>query len=70
MLGISFCDLFLILDINECSAPDVGGGTNHPEALRRLIEMELRSNPKQIHPFAAAGYGQGSHELDMGFGYR
>lgn len=36
--------------------------------------MEMRSNPKQIHPFAAGGghSGQGmyGHELDMGFGYR
>ncbi|XP_037495076.1 uncharacterized protein LOC105642935 [Jatropha curcas] len=53
-------------------APDVGGGTHPPEALQRLIEMELRSNPKPIHPFATASHSQGiyGHELDMGFGYR
>ncbi|KAM5555469.1 hypothetical protein ABKV19_023411 [Rosa sericea] len=55
-------------------APDVAGGSNHPEALQRLLEMEMRSNPKQIHPFAASGghnsQGMYGHELDMGFGYR
>ncbi|PON68048.1 chorismate synthase [Parasponia andersonii] len=56
-------------------APDIGGGSNHPEALQRLIEMELRSNPKQMRPFAAGGGGGQSHgmygrELDMGFGFR
>ncbi|XP_048420850.1 uncharacterized protein LOC125468689 [Pyrus x bretschneideri] len=54
-------------------APDAAGGSNHhPEALQRLIEMELRSNPKQIHQFPASGHTQGTHghELDMGFGYR
>ncbi|KAK9910315.1 hypothetical protein M0R45_034281 [Rubus argutus] len=55
-------------------APDVAGGSNHPEALQRLLDMEMRSNPKQIHPFAGGGghSGQGmyGHELDMGFGYR
>lgn len=56
----------------ELSAPDVGGGSNHPEAIQRLLEMELRANPKQIHPFAPGGHSQGmfGHELDMGFGYR
>ncbi|XVF33265.1 hypothetical protein REPUB_Repub17cG0154100 [Reevesia pubescens] len=51
---------------------DVGSGSHHPEALQRLIEMELRSNPKQISPFGAAGHSQGmyGHELDMGFQYR
>ncbi|WRX07622.1 hypothetical protein QQP08_000109 [Theobroma cacao] len=51
---------------------DVGSGSHHPEALQRLIEMELRSNSKQIHPFGAAGHSQGmyGHELDMGFRYR
>jgi len=51
-------------------APDVGGGRNHPEALQRLFEMELRSkNPKPIH---ASGHSQGMYgqELDLGFGYR
>lgn len=53
-------------------APDVSGGTHHPEALQRLIEMDLRSNSKPIHPFATAGHSEGiyGHELDMGFGYR
>ncbi|KAL6128656.1 hypothetical protein ACLB2K_072011 [Fragaria x ananassa] len=55
-------------------APDVAGGSNHPEALQRLLEMEMRSNPKQIHPFASGGghnsQGMYGHELDMGFGYR
>ncbi|KAB5527133.1 hypothetical protein DKX38_020980 [Salix brachista] len=49
-----------------------GGESNQPEALQRLIEMELRSNSKQIHPFATPGHGPGiyGHELDMSFGYR
>ncbi|XP_050387619.1 uncharacterized protein LOC126803928 isoform X2 [Argentina anserina] len=55
-------------------APDVAGGSNHPAALQRLHEMELRSNPKQIHPFASGGghnsQGMYGHELGMGFGYR
>ncbi|KAI4328831.1 hypothetical protein L6164_021156 [Bauhinia variegata] len=54
-------------------APDVAGGRNHPEALQRLFEMELGSNSKPIHPFAAAGgHSQGMYgqELDLGFGYR
>ncbi|KAL6290348.1 hypothetical protein ACE6H2_007858 [Prunus campanulata] len=53
-------------------APDVAGGSNHPEVLQRLMEMDLRSNSKQIRPFAAGGHTQGmyGHELDMGFGYR
>ncbi|XP_062090396.1 uncharacterized protein LOC133796763 isoform X2 [Humulus lupulus] len=62
-------------------APDIGSGSNHPEAFQRLIEMELRSNSKQIHPFATGGGGPGpgpgghshgmyGHELDMGFGFR
>lgn len=52
--------------------PGVEGRTNNPETLQRLIEMELRSNPKQIHPFATAGHNQEmyNHELDTGFGYR
>ncbi|KAK6918328.1 hypothetical protein RJ641_016750 [Dillenia turbinata] len=45
-----------------------GGGGNDHEALQRLIGMELRSNSKQMHPFAAGGHGQGAygHELDAG----
>uniref|UniRef100_A0A2P2LWL8 Uncharacterized protein LOC105642935 isoform X2 n=1 Tax=Rhizophora mucronata TaxID=61149 RepID=A0A2P2LWL8_RHIMU len=52
--------------------PPQGGGTNHPEALRRLIEMELRSSSKQGRTFPAAGHSPGmyGHELGMGFGYR
>ncbi|GAV83410.1 hypothetical protein CFOL_v3_26857 [Cephalotus follicularis] len=53
-------------------APEVVSGSNHPDVLQRLIEMELRSNSKQIHPLSAAGRSRGmhGHELDMGFGYR
>ncbi|GLT71116.1 hypothetical protein SLA2020_431570 [Shorea laevis] len=53
-------------------APEVGGGSNRPETIQRLIELELRSNSKQIQPFPGGGHGQGiyGHELDMGFGYR
>ncbi|KAB5569388.1 hypothetical protein DKX38_003181 [Salix brachista] len=53
-------------------AIDDGGESNHPEALQRLIEMELRSKARQTHSFAAPGNGPGmyGHELDMGFGYR
>ncbi|KAK9279611.1 hypothetical protein L1049_013290 [Liquidambar formosana] len=50
-------------------APDIGVG-NHPDALQRLIEMELRSNAKQIHPLAGHGQGMYGHELDMSFRYR
>ncbi|XP_021748774.1 uncharacterized protein LOC110714546 isoform X2 [Chenopodium quinoa] len=54
------------------SGPELGAANNPPEAFQRLLEMELRANPKQIHPFAAgspsrAMYG---HELDTGFRYR
>ncbi|KAF8379585.1 hypothetical protein HHK36_029026 [Tetracentron sinense] len=51
---------------------DGGGGSNHPEAFERLIEMELRANSKQMHPIATAAHSQGmyGHELDMGFRYR
>ncbi|XAR54020.1 hypothetical protein NMG60_11029000 [Bertholletia excelsa] len=53
-------------------APGSGGGSNHPEAFQRLLEMELRAKSKQIHPFAHVGqsqeiYGQ---DLDLGFRYR
>lgn len=61
---------FLIYLFAILLAPDVGGGRNHPEALQRLFEMELRSNPKPIH---ASGHSQGGmygQELDLGFGYR
>ncbi|KAK8588016.1 hypothetical protein V6N12_022475 [Hibiscus sabdariffa] len=53
---------------------DVGSGKHHPEALQRLIEMELRSKSMQMSPFSASGHSQGEgmygHELDMGFQYR
>ncbi|KAI3444498.1 hypothetical protein Pfo_001163, partial [Paulownia fortunei] len=44
---------------------------NPPEAFQKLIEMELRANSKQTHPFAP-GRSQGmyGHEVDMGFRYR
>lgn len=56
----------------------MGEGNNHPEALQRLIEMELRNaSAKQMHQVAAAGGGdihlsQGMYgpELDMGFRYK
>ncbi|KAJ4956855.1 hypothetical protein NE237_013638 [Protea cynaroides] len=53
-------------------ARGVGGGeTNHPEALERLLEMELRANSIQLHPVAASGHSMGmhGHELDMRFRY-
>lgn len=56
------------------AAPD-GGGRNHPEALQRLFEMEMRQNskaPPVPQPFSG-GQSQGLYgqqELDMGFGYR
>ncbi|KAK8711305.1 hypothetical protein V6N13_146589 [Hibiscus sabdariffa] len=53
---------------------EVGSGRHHPEALQRLIEMELRSKSKQMSPFSASGHSEGQgmygHELDMGFQYR
>ncbi|KAL0379477.1 UNVERIFIED_CONTAM: hypothetical protein Sangu_0012000 [Sesamum angustifolium] len=44
---------------------------NPPEALQRLIEVELRANSRPIHPFAP-GHSQGmyGHEVDMGLRYR
>ncbi|CAK9134383.1 unnamed protein product [Ilex paraguariensis] len=50
---------------------DANSGSNHPEAFQRLMEMELRANAKQIHPFPG-GHSRGMYgnELDMGFGYR
>ncbi|OVA13945.1 hypothetical protein BVC80_1787g12 [Macleaya cordata] len=50
-------------------APGVGvGGSNHPDAFGKLIEMELRANSKQMHPVVGPGtYG---HEVDMSFRYR
>ncbi|KAL8062768.1 hypothetical protein ABFS82_02G167300 [Erythranthe guttata] len=46
---------------------------NTPEAIQRLIEMELRAKSKQINPFAAPGHtsqGMYGHEVDMGFRHR
>lgn len=67
--------IFFHLKFLEFSAPEVGGGSNNPEAIQRLLELELRSNSKQIQPFAAGGHGQHGqgmygHEVDMGFRYR
>lgn len=69
----SYSTLVFII-ILAISAPDIVGGSGHPEAFQRLIDMELRSNAKKIHPFAGGGqspgmYGHG-HELDMGLGFR
>ncbi|XP_057780476.1 uncharacterized protein LOC130999023 [Salvia miltiorrhiza] len=58
--------------------PNIGGsgvpmpGGTPPEAFQRLIEMELRANSKQIHPFGPPGHNQGiySHELDLESRYR
>ncbi|KAJ4728223.1 Serine-rich adhesin for platelets like [Melia azedarach] len=52
--------------------PEVESGNNNPGTLQRLIEMELRSGTKPIHPLATAGHNQGIHnyELDTGLGYR
>ncbi|KAK4738830.1 hypothetical protein R3W88_002527 [Solanum pinnatisectum] len=54
----------------QIPGPDINSRNNHPDALQRLIEMELRAS-KQIHPFPA-GQGQGmyGHELDMGMRHR
>lgn len=54
----------------QMPGPDINSQNNHPDALQRLIEMELRAS-KQIHPFPA-GRGQGmyGHELDMGLRHR
>nr|GMD09625.1 uncharacterized protein LOC109185000 isoform X2 [Ipomoea batatas]GMD61947.1 uncharacterized protein LOC109185000 isoform X2 [Ipomoea batatas] len=48
---------------------DINRGSNQPEAIQKLLEMEVRA--KQMHPFAA-GNSQGmyGHELDMGLRYR
>lgn len=56
---------------NLGAASDVGGGKHHPEALQRLVEMELRSKSKPIHPFAMGGHGQRmyGHELDNRHGF-
>ncbi|KAL1549814.1 hypothetical protein AAHA92_17862 [Salvia divinorum] len=53
--------------------PNIGGsGVPMPGPLQRLIEMKLRANSKQIHPFVPSGHNQGiySHELDLESRYR
>lgn len=54
------------------SGPEFGGAYNPPEAFQRLLEMELRGNPRQARPFVAGRHGRSIHgpELDMGFSYR
>ncbi|KAF9615474.1 hypothetical protein IFM89_023732 [Coptis chinensis] len=49
-----------------------GGGNNHPEALEKMIEMDLRVNLKQNHPVPGTAHNLGSHVhgIDMGFRYR
>ncbi|KAL3814810.1 hypothetical protein ACJIZ3_016078 [Penstemon smallii] len=51
--------------------PNASPGNNSSDAFRRLIEMELRGNSKQIQPLAPGHspgiYGQ---EVDLGFQYR
>ncbi|PPS15580.1 hypothetical protein GOBAR_AA04974 [Gossypium barbadense] len=44
---------------------DVGSGSHHPEALQRLIEMELRSKSKQMGPFGAPGHSQGQGDKSV-----
>ncbi|KAI4364717.1 hypothetical protein MLD38_020772 [Melastoma candidum] len=54
--------------------PEAGVVNNHPEALQRFLEMELRLNNKPVSPFPAAApsHGQGlyGHDLDLSFRYR
>ncbi|GAB2291038.1 hypothetical protein Dimus_025294 [Dionaea muscipula] len=49
-----------------------GGINNSPEAFQRLLEMEFRSNQKQMHPFPPSSHTQPMHgdELETGFWYR
>ncbi|KAJ8529223.1 hypothetical protein K7X08_036058 [Anisodus acutangulus] len=50
----------------QTPGPDINSRNNHPDALQRLVEMELRAS-KQIRPFPAErGQGMYGHELDMG----
>lgn len=48
------------------------GGHNHPEALEKLIEKELRANLKQMHPAPGAAHSLANHGhgIDMSFRYR
>lgn len=55
--------------------PEGSEGSNHPDAIQRLIEMELRASSKQTHPLVAGGghgvQGHGQHGLESGgFRYR
>lgn len=53
--------------------PELGGLSNPPEGLQRLLEMELRLNQKQVmHPFPPSSRPRPMHgdELDPGFWYR
>lgn len=56
--------------VNFLSAPDVSGGSNHPEALQRLISMEHGANPKTMQTFGGSSQGIYNHELDMSSRYR
>ncbi|KAL9264375.1 hypothetical protein AKJ16_DCAP11002 [Drosera capensis] len=52
------------------SGPELGGLSNPSEGLQRLLEMELRSNQKQVmHPFPPSSHPRPTHgdELDPGF---
>ncbi|GAB4844524.1 hypothetical protein Ancab_037903 [Ancistrocladus abbreviatus] len=51
---------------------EFGDMNNPPEALQRLLEMELRSNTKQPQLFAPGSHTRPmhEHELDAGFWYR
>lgn len=57
------------------AAADVGGGSGHPEALQRLIEMELRNaSANQMNQAASAGgreihFSQGIYGPKAGFGF-
>ncbi|KAI3764418.1 hypothetical protein L2E82_14425 [Cichorium intybus] len=46
---------------------DGGSGSNHPEMLQRMMEMEMRAQSKQIRPLNSQG---GMYGVDMGFRYR
>ncbi|XP_057533616.1 uncharacterized protein LOC130811359 [Amaranthus tricolor] len=55
------------------TGPEHGVSDNPPEAFQRLLEMELRANPKQMHPYpfaAGASRAMYGHELDTGLRYR
>ncbi|KAK1376854.1 Chorismate synthase [Heracleum sosnowskyi] len=54
----------------QLPAPDVSGGSNHPEALQRLISMEHGANPKPMQTYGISSQGIYNHELDMSSRYR